>query len=100
MFNDLIASMDAAIQDTFAVQGILNNRHLVDVVIDHDVIRLNDFGESIRNSYEITFFKPQNYELVKGDVVEAEGKIYTLTAPVQGDSGVTIWAANATRQTA
>lgn len=94
MFDDLIADMDAAVQSTFAKQGVLNDKYVVDVVIDQDVLRVNDFGESIRNGYEISFFNDQVTGLVKGNTVDIQNDRYTLTVPIQGDTSITVWAAN------
>ena len=99
MFDDLIAEMDAVIEETFSIQGVLNDKYTVNVVIDKDVYRSNNYGESIRNSYEITFFDVESSLITSESTIDIyntrnlDGR-YTLTVPVEGDSSKTVWAAN------
>lgn len=80
--------------DVFSVKALYNDRVVIDACLDHDVERVNSYGESIRNLHEITVMNSQVGNLKKGDTVEFDGEVYTIIDIVVSDANVTIGEAN------
>ena len=85
---------DPALFSAFSVKALYNDSTVVDAILDHDVERLNSYGESIRNLHEITVMNKQVGRLKKGDTVEFSGLVYTITDIVTSDANITIGEAN------
>ena len=85
--------MDASLFDIFGQKGVFNDRIVVDVILDRDVIRENSYGESIRNHFEITVLNKQVAKLSKGDRIDILADTYEISDIVVSDSNITIGAA-------
>lgn len=91
--DKLFAQMDDAIFNEFGVKGVLNDSVVIDVILDRDVIREDNYGESIRNSFEITVNNKEVAKLSKGDRIDILADSYEISAIVSGDYSITTGAA-------
>lgn len=91
--DKLFAEMDGDIFNEFGVKGVFNSSIVIDVILDRDVIREDNYGESIRNSFEITVKNVEVGKLSKGNTVDIAADSYEIVDIVVSDSNISIGAA-------
>lgn len=85
-FDDLINQMDASVMSAFGIEAIWNERKVVPIVIDLDVVRVNDFGQAARNAVEISMDK--SVPVTLGDTFRTADATYTVDQILSDDGHV------------
>lgn len=84
-FDDLINDIDADIVSIFGEKAIHNGSTALDVVIDRNVERSNNYGEIVVNKIEITFQKACIPTVKDGDTFQTNDDTYTVDDTVVDD---------------
>ena len=87
----MVGRMDAAVFDAFGQEALFNERKVVRIVIDKDVIRVNDNGEAMRNAYEISL--PAGTAVTLNDTFRTREHTFVVTEILNDDGAVLRYAA-------
>lgn len=91
-FDSAVSGSDAAILfQEFGVSALHNSALPVSVILEENVSRLNDYGETTLNQYELTH-KNADVTADDGDKFTLEdGRIFTLVSVAASDHSLTTW---------
>lgn len=92
MFSETLKDIDRSILKELGIDAFINGKK-GSVILDLDVQRVNSYGESIRNSYEISVSN-EHHQLSIGDEVYCDNKRFEIVDIVEGDESITTGAAN------
>lgn len=96
MFDDLIKNMDASLlhvfgsDTTWTRDSSMNSR----AIMDKDVVRANEYGEVIRNSYEIYMPRPVGTQPRLGDTFTFSNVAYKVDNIITDDGFIIRLAAS------